>query len=390
LRVSAVGFEVDRRVLRPSLHPVMDMPQLYKDLWPGRRRRVLVVDDDPTLRLLLRTTLAADEFEIEEVGSAEEAREVARFWRPSVVLLDVQLPGLDGLSFCRQLTSSREDPPAVVMLTGSRVGAEEARQAGARAILSKPFSPLELIALMDELDETPTELLVSRSEGDAEQLLVYARDLSRIVEVERAQRRLLQHAYRQTVAALADALEAKDPGTGRHAQRVQHYALTLTETVEPRLLDDPSLEYGFLLHDVGKIGVADQILNKPGPLTDDERGLIELHPTIGEEILSGVSLLEGEGLRVVRSHHERWDGLGYPGGLRGEQIPLGARIFALADALDAMTSDRPYRPALSWEEATDEVLSQDGSQFDPRVVRAFCTRERQLRRTYEELSVVAA
>jgi response regulator RpfG family c-di-GMP phosphodiesterase len=368
----------------------MDRPQLIRDLWPGRRRRVLVVDDDPTLRLLLRATLAADEFEIEEVGSAEEAREVARFWRPAVVLLDVQLPGLDGLSFCHQLTSGSDDPPAVVMLTGSRVGAEEARQAGARAILDKPFSPLELIALMDELDETPTELLVSRSEGDAEQLLVYARDLSRIVEVERAQRRLLQHAYRQTVAALADALEAKDPGTGRHAQRVQHYALTLTETVEPRLLDDASLEYGFLLHDVGKIGVADQILNKPGPLTDDERGLIELHPTIGGEILSGVALFEGEGLRVVRSHHERWDGLGYPRGLAGEQIPLGARIFALADALDAMTSDRPYRLALSWEEATDEILSQDGSQFDPRVVRAFCTRERQLRRTYEELSVVAA
>jgi two-component system KDP operon response regulator KdpE len=150
----------------------MNTPQLYHDLWPGRRRRVLVVDDDPTLRLLLRTTLAADEFEIEEVGSAEEAREVARFWRPSVVLLDVQLPGLDGLSFCRQLTSNADEPPAVVMLTGSRVGAEEARQAGARAILSKPFSPLELIALMDELEETPTELLVSRSEGDAEQLLV--------------------------------------------------------------------------------------------------------------------------------------------------------------------------------------------------------------------------
>jgi response regulator RpfG family c-di-GMP phosphodiesterase len=367
----------------------MDTPQLYRDLLPGRRRRVLVVDDDPTLRLLLRTTLAADEFEIEEVGSAEEARDVARFWRPAVVLLDVQLPGLDGLSFCRQLTSSA-DPPAVVMLTGSRIGAEEARKAGARAILSKPFSPLELIALMDELDDTPTELLVSRSEGDAEQLLVYARDLSRIVEAERAQRRLLQHAYRQTVAALADALEAKDPGTGRHAQRVQHYALTLTETVEPRLLDDPSLEYGFVLHDVGKIGVPDPILNKPGPLTEDERALIELHPTIGEEILAGVALLEGEGLRVVRSHHERWDGLGYPGGLVGEKIPLGARVFALADALDAMTSDRPYRPALSWEDATDEILSQDGSQFDPRVVRAFCTRERQLRRTYEELSFVAA
>ncbi len=299
----------------------METPQLYRDLWPGSRRRILVVDDDPTLRLLLRVTLAADEFEIEEVASAEEAREVARFWRPAVVLLDVQLPGLDGLSFCRQLMA-REDPPAVVLLTGTATPAAEAQRAGARAILHKPFSPLELIALIDGLDETPTEWLVSNSEGDAEQLLVYARDLSRIVEVERSQRRLLQHAYRQTVAALADALEAKDPGTGLHAQRVQHYAVTLTEMVEPRLLDDTSLEYGFLLHDVGKI--------------------------------------------------------------------LGARIFALADALDAMTSDRPYRTALSWEQATDEILSHDGSQFDPKVVRAFCTRERQLHRIYEEFSAVAA
>ena len=367
----------------------METPQLYRDLWPGGRRRILVVDDDPTLRLLLRVTLAADEFEIEEVASAEEAREVARFWRPAVVLLDVQLPGLDGLSFCRQLMA-REDPPAVVLLTGTPTPAAEAQRAGARAILHKPFSPLELIALIDGLDETPTEWLVSNSEGDAEQLLVYARDLSRIVEVERSQRRLLQHAYRQTVAALADALEAKDPGTGLHAQRVQHYAVTLTEMVEPRLLDDTSLEYGFLLHDVGKIGIADKILNKLGPLNDDERGLIQLHPAIGVEILSGVALLDGQGLGVVRSHHERWDGAGYPAGLAGDGIPLGARIFALADALDAMTSDRPYRTALSWEEATDEILSHDGSQFDPKVVRAFCTRERQLHRIYEEFSAVAA
>ena len=368
----------------------MEMPQRYRDLWPGRRRRILVVDDDPTLRLLLRETLAADEFEIEEVASAEEGREVARFWRPAVVLLDVQLPGLDGLSFCRQLTATSDDPPIVVMLTGTPTSAEAAREAGARAILLKPFSPLDLIALIDELDEMPTEQVVARSEGDAEQLLVYARDLSRIVEVERGQRRLLQHAYRQTVAALADALEAKDPGTGLHAQRVQHYAVALTEVVEPTLLDDASLEYGFLLHDVGKIGVADQILNKPGPLSEAERRLIELHPTIGADILSGVALLEGEGLRVVRSHHERWDGLGYPAGLAGDRIPLGARIFALADALDAMTSDRPYRAALSWDEATDEILSQGGAQFDQQVVRAFCTRERQLHRLYEELSAAAA
>jgi len=351
----------------------------------------LVVDDDPSLRLLLRVTLAADEFEIEEVASAEEAWEVARFWRPSVVLLDVTLPGLDGLSFCKQLTNGAAgNGPAVIMLTGTAMSPPEAQAAGARAVLHKPFSPLELLALIDRLDEMPNELLVGRSEGDAEQLLIYARDLSRIAEVERAQRRLLQQAYRQTVAALADALEAKDPGTGLHAQRVQHYALTLTEVVRPALLDDPSLEYGFLLHDVGKIGIADNVLNKPGSLTTSERRLIELHPMIGAEILSGVAWLQGEGLSVVRCHHERWDGGGYPAGLAGERIPFGARIFALADALDAMTSDRPYRNALTWEEATDEILSQDGRQFDPQVVRAFSLRERSLRRIFEELLAVAA
>jgi response regulator RpfG family c-di-GMP phosphodiesterase len=369
----------------------MQRPQQYSDLPPGARRRILVVDDDPSLRLLLRETLAADEFELEEVASAEEAGEVARFWRPSVILLDVTLPGLDGLSFCRQLTNRRaHGKPIVIMLTGTEMTEAEARDAGARAILRKPFSPLELIGLIDRLSETPTELLVGGSEGDAEQLLIYARDLSRIVKVERAQRRLLQQAYRQTVAALADALEAKDPATGLHAQRVQHYAVTLTEVLDPGLLDDPSLEYGFLLHDVGKIGIADQVLNKREPLTPAERRLIELHPTIGAEILSGVELLQGEGLKVVRFHHERWDGCGYPAGLAGDRIPLGARIFALADALDAMTSDRPYREAMSWDDATDEILSEDGGQFDPQVVRAFSVRERQLRRIFDELAVVAA
>jgi cyclic di-GMP phosphodiesterase len=369
----------------------MDTPQLYADLLPDARRRILVVDDDPSLRLLLRETLAADEFELEEVASAEEAQDVARFWRPSVVLLDVTLPGLDGLSFCRQLTNGdAKSGPTVIMLTGTKMTEAEAHEAGALAMLHKPFSPLELIGLLDHLDETPPELVGGVDESDAEQLLIYARDLSRIVDVERTHRRLLQQAYRQTVTALADALEAKDPGTGLHAQRVQHYALTLTEMVDRRLLDDPSLEYGFVLHDVGKIGIPDHVLNKPGPLTPEERRLIELHPTIGAEILSSVALLQGEGVKVVRSHHERWDGAGYPDGLAGEEMPLGARIFALADALDAMTSDRPYRDALSWEQATDEILSQDGAQFDPQVVRAFCIRERRLRRIFEELAFIAA
>ncbi|HEU5279424.1 MAG TPA: HD domain-containing phosphohydrolase [Gaiellaceae bacterium] len=368
----------------------MGTPQPYTDLLSIGRRRILVVDDDPSLRLLLRETLAAVEFELEEVSSAEEARDIVRFFRPAIVLLDVNLPGLDGISFCKELMRNGKDEPIVIMLTGSRTTEAEAQAAGARAILRKPFSPLELIALLDRVSEPSPDLLVGSSEGDAEQLLIYARDLGRVVETERAQRRLLQQAYRQTVAALADALEAKDPGTGLHAQRVQHYALTLAGVVEPSLLDDPSLEYGFLLHDVGKIGIPDQVLNKPGPLDEHERRLIELHPMIGAEILANVALLQGEGVAVVHSHHERWDGAGYPNGLAREEIPIGARIFAVADALDAMTSDRPYRAALSWEEATEEIITQDGSQFDPRVVRAFCIRETRLRRIHDELATLAA
>jgi len=280
--------------------------------------------------------------------------------------------------------------PTVILLTGAKLRDAEARAAGARAILRKPFSPLDLITLIDELDDLPAELVIGRTEPDAEQLLVYARDLGRIVEVERRQRRLLQHAYRQTVVALAEALEAKDPHTGRHAQRVQQYALTLTEAVDPSLLDDPGLEYGFLLHDIGKIAIPNHILEKPGPLNAAEWRLMQTHPTIGAEILSDVTLLKGQGIDVVRSHHERWDGGGYPDGVSGADIPVGARIFALADALDAMTSDRPYRGALGWQHTTEEILAGNGRQFDPSVVKAFSLRERQLRRIFDELWVTTA
>ncbi|HZC29215.1 MAG TPA: HD domain-containing phosphohydrolase [Gaiellaceae bacterium] len=354
------------------------------------RRRILVVDDDPALRLLLRATLAADEFELQEVASAEEASETARFWRPSVVLLDVTLPGMDGLAFCRQLTANPVyGRPTVLLLTGTRLTSADARAAGAHALLRKPFSPLELIRLVDEVNDGTNDLAVA-AEMDTEQLLVYARDLSRVIELERRQRRLLQHAYRQTVVALADALEAKDPHTGRHAQRVQHYALVLTEAVDPTLLEDASLEYGFVLHDIGKLAVPNQTLAKEGPLSSAEWEQIRAHPQLGADILNDVTLLQGGGIDVVRHHHERWDGAGYPDGLAGDDIPIGARIFALADALDAMTSDRPYRRALAWDGALDEILGGTGGQFDPQVVKAFSSRERQMRRTYEELSATAA
>jgi ribonuclease P protein subunit RPR2 len=349
----------------------------------GERRRILIVDDDPSLRLLLRTTFDAGEFAVEEAGSSETAADVARFWRPSVVILDIRLPGMDGIAFCRQLKLDAERSPIVILLTGAENGDREAKAAGADGILRKPFSPLELLGLVDRLTGADRRLIVEAPRRDEEQIVLYARDLARLVDVERAQRRLLQQAYRETVTALADALEAKDPLTGLHAFRVQRYALELTEAVDGGLLDDPSLEYGFLLHDVGKIGLPDRIVNKPGPLTKDELRLVQRHPLVGAELLAGVALLRGEGLRVVRSHHERWDGAGYPDHLVETEIPIGARIFAVADALDAMTSDRPYRRAIPWEAATEEIVAQTGRQFDPGVVAAFARREGRLRELCE-------
>jgi ribonuclease P protein subunit RPR2 len=358
-------------------------------IWPTGRERILLIDEDPGLRLLLRTTLAADEYAIEEAGSAEEGSELARFWQPALVVLDVDLPGKSGLELCQELKERTAfEAPHVVLLTGGTTSSDEALAAGADVLLRKPFSPLDLMAAIDSALQDEV-VLPAGGETGADQLLTYARDLRETVQTERAQRRLLQQAYRQTINTLTDALDAKSRATGHHGLRVQRYAVELTEAVEPGLLSDPSLEYGFLLHDIGKIGIPDVILEKRGALAAEERRVMQQHPLIGTELLAGVPMLEGEGLQVVRSHHERWDGQGYPDGLRGEAIPPVARIFAVADTLDAMTTDRPYRKRGSWEQAVDEILRESGRQFDPLVVKAFATRAQRLHRTQLELAETA-
>jgi ribonuclease P protein subunit RPR2 len=219
-------------------------------------------------------------------------------------------------------------------------------------------------------------------------LLLYAHDLQHLLEVERGQRTLLQESYLATVTSLAGALESRDTRTGAHSQRVQRYAVELLEALHPGALGvDPGVQYGFLLHDIGKIAIPDQILQKPGPLTRGERRQMQTHTVLGEQMLNGVAILKGEGLRVVRSHHERWDGKGYPDSMGSAELPLGARVFAVADALDAMTSDRPYRRALPWSVAHAEIVSQSGKQFDPEIVDAFLACEPRLRVVQRELSV---
>jgi cyclic di-GMP phosphodiesterase len=373
-----------RAAILTRSEPIAAQPAFTRPKEPMRSRRILIVDDDAALRALLRTTLTA-EFEVAEAADAERASDLARLWRPTLVLLDVAMPGLDGLSFCSDLKRKQVyGAPLVVLLTGAEIGEEEATRVSADALLRKPFSPLELVGVIDRLTgtdsiETGTEI----ADKPSDQVQLYARDLSRLVEIERMQRRVVQDAYRETVTALANALEAKDTGTGTHSLRVRHYATDLTAAVEPALLSDPSLEYGFLLHDVGKIGVPTELLEKRGHLSPREMELMRMHPVIGAEILADVTFLQGEGLKVIRSHHEHWDGTGYPDHLAGQEIPLSARIFAVADALDAMTGERPYRRPASWRAAAAEISAQSGRQFDPDIVKVFRTEKDGLRRLFE-------
>jgi response regulator RpfG family c-di-GMP phosphodiesterase len=353
--------------------------------------RVLLVDDDAGLRALLRTTFDVFDIDVLEAGSAEEARAVIEAGAPDVVVLDVLMPGMDGIEFCRELKSSRSTRDIrVVLLSGSEGGAKVvADAAGAEAFVPKPFSPLELLAVVERLAGglfgVPFRATPKRG-TDEEQLLLYARDLRHLLQIERAQRSLVQEAYRETVGALASALESKDTGTRAHSQRVQLYALELARCLGSDLAEDPSAEYGFLLHDVGKIGIPDDVLQKPGPLDERERRLMQTHTLLGEQMLGGVALLHGPGVSIVRSHHERWDGQGYPDGRGGEEIPLGARIFAVADTVDAITSDRPYRAAAPWGRAAAVVLAEAGKQFDPDVVDAFRECEPALRTIRDEFA----
>jgi putative nucleotidyltransferase with HDIG domain len=173
-----------------------------------------------------------------------------------------------------------------------------------------------------------------------------------------------------TVRALSNAVEARDAYTGKHAERVARYAIAIGRELGLPRPDAPEIEFGFLLHDIGKLAVPDSILFKPGPLTEDERALMARHTIVGAEIMRDIEFL-AEASKVVRSHHERWDGDGYPDGLAGEEIPLTARVFAVADVFDALTTDRPYRGALSFEQAHGMILEESGRHFDPAVVAAF-------------------
>jgi response regulator RpfG family c-di-GMP phosphodiesterase len=336
--------------------------------------RVLVVDDDRGLCEMLRLVLELEGLSVVTAHHVIEAEKRIAESVPDVMVLDIGLPGIDGVFYCERLRESlRTRRLPIVAISGSEEAGRRARLAGANAVLIKPLDPLHLLSTVNKVCAATGEELDPAASPD----------IMRLIEIGQRQHELLTDAYRQILESLLDALESRDAETSAHSRRVSAYATRLTLELDPSLLDDPTLEWGFLLHDIGKIGIPDQILLKPGPLDTMERRCMEKHPLIGHRLVGHIPFVQGRGIEVIRSHHERWDGLGYPDGLEGDRIPQAARIFGVADALDAMTDHRPYREPLRWADAVDEVVRMRETQFDPDVVDALIAVEPELKTSHE-------
>jgi putative two-component system response regulator len=308
--------------------------------------RVLVADDDPAMRALLRATLTRSGYGVDEVDNGAEVLVSLSRSLPDLLLLDVGMPGMDGLQVTRALRAHRELTLLPIILVTARGRVEDkvaGLDAGATDFITKPFEPAELLA----------RVRAGLRLADA---------INRLEQVQ------------NVLVTLANAVEAKDPITEHHCDRVAEGAVALARQLGQTDEQVEAVGYGAVLHDVGKIGVSEAVLLKDGPLTDTERAEMQRHPTIGADILEPLRL--GRLISpIVRSHHERWDGRGYPDRLRGEEIPLGARIVSVVDAFDAMTHDRPYRTGMSLDQAREELARCAGTQFDPALVELFLAGE---------------
>lgn len=332
---------------------------------PTTMPRILIVDDEREITEILADLLSQD-YDCLRAGSAEEALDSLRAGEFQLVISDITMPGMSGLEMIPHVKQLSADT-VVVMISGMQTveSAIGALRLGAFDYLMKPFDLRQVEAVVKRALEYH-ELVVAkrRYENHLEELVE-----QRTVELDRALNSL-EGAYRSTLKALTAALETRDSETHGHSERVVTYSLRLGREYGLSSEQMKSLEFGSLLHDIGKIGVPDSILRKPAKLTEEEWVRMREHPVHGQQILRGIEFLQGAA-RVVAQHHEQWDGSGYPLGLRGEEIDVCARIFAVADAFDAITSDRVYRRGKSYEAAAQELDDWAGRQFDPKVVEAF-------------------
>ena len=327
--------------------------------------RLLIVDDEAEVRSVLNDLLG-DTYQCSQAPSAEEALAQLRERDYQLVISDITMSGMSGLEMIPHVKVVSPDT-VIVMISGMQTieSAINALRLGAFDYLMKPFDLRQAEAAVTRALEHH-ELIAAkrRYEYHLEELVE-----QRTAELDEALASL-EKAYRSTLKALTAALETRDAETHGHSERVVTFSLRLGREYGLGASEMKALEFGSLLHDIGKIGVPDAILRKPAKLTDEEWVRMREHPRHGQQILRGIKFLEGAA-RIVAQHHEKWDGSGYPLGLRAEEIDVCARIFAVADAFDAITSDRVYREGRSYEAAARELDEWSNQQFDPKVVEAF-------------------
>jgi putative nucleotidyltransferase with HDIG domain len=327
--------------------------------------RILIVDDEIEITEIL-ADLLSEEYECFKAGSAEDALARLSEGQFELVISDITMPGMSGLEMIPHVKQLSPET-VVVMISGMQTveSAIGALRRGAFDYLMKPFDLRQVEAVVKRaLEHHDLVVAKQRYENHLEELVE-----QRTAELDRTLNSL-EGSYRATLKALTAALETRDSETHGHSERVVSYSLRLGREYGLNSEEMKSLEFGSLLHDIGKIGVPDSILRKPAKLTEEEWVRMREHPVHGQQILRGIEFLQGAA-RVVAQHHEQWDGTGYPLGLSKDDIDICARIFSVADAFDAITSDRVYRRGKPYEAAAQELDDWAGRQFDPKVVDAF-------------------
>jgi two-component system, response regulator RpfG len=332
-------------------------------MW-GNSVKIVIVDDQTSARTMLRHILEdiSPELEVFDFGDSEEALRWAENNRPDLLLLDYRMPAIDGLEFARRFRrslSNRDVPIVLVTVVGDEPIRQAALDAGVIDFLVKPVRPRELRARCRNLLQ-----LRQQSESIKQRALsLEQRLLSSMHEVEERER--------ETLSRLARAIEYRDIGTSAYLERMAHIAGLIAEGLGMSEDEVRLIELAAPLHDMGKIAIPDEVLLKPGPLDEHQLAIMRRHPKIGHELLSGSqNRFIQAGATIALRHHERYDGSGYPDGLVGAQIPIEARIVAVADVFDALISPRPYKAPWTFDSALDFLQEQSGKLFDPQCVQA--------------------
>ena len=328
--------------------------------------RILVVDDEPPVRTFIAAALERQGYDIELASGGREALEALELNTFNLVLTDVVMQDVNGIALLERIHALQPNLPVVMVTAVHDISvAIDSMRRGAYDYLLKPFEQEQLLSTVERALNHRRALEETETYHQSLEEMVRAR-----TEMLRHAMEDLEHSYDVTLEALGDALDLKDSETEGHSKRVTAYAIALARAMGIAPDEIKIIARGAFLHDVGKMAIPDEILRKPGALTTQERELMREHCARGYQMLRKIPFLAGAA-EIVFCHQEHFDGSGYPNGLRGREIPMGARIFAIADALDAITSDRPYRQASDFDFARGEILRCSGTQFDPAVVEVF-------------------